>query len=37
MNGELGRALNIWITASKNELIARMDSDDIFLPSRCER
>lgn len=36
-NGGLGHALNIGIKASKNELIARMDSDDISLPDRCEK
>lgn len=35
-NGGLGHALNIGIKASKNELIARMDSDDISLSNRCE-
>lgn len=32
----LGNALNIGIKACKNELIARMDSDDFALPNRCE-
>lgn len=36
-NGGLGRALNVGIKASRNELIARMDSDDISLPERCEK
>ena len=36
-NGGLGRALNVGIKASRNELIARMDSDDISLPTRCEK
>ena len=36
-NGGLGHALNIGIKASRNELIARMDSDDISLPDRCEK
>lgn len=35
-NGGLGRALNHGIKASRNELIARMDSDDISKPERCE-
>lgn len=33
----LGLALNEGIKVSKNELIARMDSDDISLPTRCEK
>ena len=36
-NGGLGSALNIGIRACKNELVARMDSDDISYPDRCER
>lgn len=36
-NGGLGKALNIGLKQSKNELIARMDSDDISLPNRCEK
>ena len=36
-NGGLGNALNIGIHNCKNELIARMDSDDISRPDRCER
>lgn len=36
-NGGLGNALNIGIKRCKNELIARMDSDDISYPDRCER
>lgn len=32
----LGLALNEGIKACRNELIARMDSDDISLPQRCE-
>ena len=35
-NMGLGNALNIGIRYCKNELIARMDSDDISLPGRCE-
>ena len=33
----LGLALNEGIKKSKNELIARMDSDDISKPERCEK
>jgi len=33
----LGLALNEGIPFCKNELIARMDSDDISLPDRCEK
>lgn len=36
-NGGLGNALNIGIKYCKNELVARMDSDDISRPDRCER
>ena len=36
-NGGLGNALNIGIKQCKNELVARMDSDDISRPDRCER
>lgn len=36
-NVGLGMALNEGIKSAKNELIARMDSDDISLPSRCEK
>ena len=36
-NGGLGNALNIGIKQCKNELIARMDSDDISRPERCEK
>lgn len=35
-NQGLGYALNIAISHTKNELIARMDSDDISLPNRFE-
>ena len=35
-NGGLGNALNIGIKYCKNEWIARMDSDDISRPERCE-
>ena len=36
-NGGLGKALNEGIKHCKNELIARMDSDDIAYPDRCEK
>lgn len=36
-NGGLGNALNIGLKHCKNELIARMDSDDISRPDRCEK
>lgn len=36
-NGGLGNALNMGIKYCKNELVARMDSDDIAYPDRCER
>lgn len=36
-NVGLGAALNVGIKISKNELIARMDTDDISLPERCEK
>lgn len=36
-NGGLGKALNFGIGQCKNELIARMDSDDVSYPNRCER
>ena len=35
-NRGLGDALNIGLVACKNELIARMDSDDIAVENRCE-
>jgi len=35
-NHGLAYALNVGIEASRNELIARMDADDIALPERCE-
>lgn len=35
-NHGLAYALNVGIRASRNELIARMDADDISLPERCE-
>ncbi|MEE0956036.1 MAG: glycosyltransferase [Eubacterium sp.] len=36
-NKGLGTALNAGLTECKNELVARMDSDDISLPDRCEK
>lgn len=36
-NCGLGEALNIGIRECKNEIVARMDSDDIAFPDRCER
>lgn len=36
-NCGLGLALNEGLKVCKNELIARMDSDDISLPERCEK
>ena len=36
-NGGLGNALNKGINHCKNELVARMDSDDISRSDRCER
>jgi len=36
-NCGLGNAQNIGIKHCKNELVARMDSDDISRPDRCER
>ena len=36
-NVGLGLALNEGIKHCKNELLARMDSDDISLPIRCEK
>ena len=36
-NGGLANALNIGLKLCKNELVARMDSDDISYPDRCER
>ena len=35
-NNGLGKALNIGIQYCKNELVARMDSDDICRKNRCE-
>lgn len=36
-NGGLGNALNVGMKECRNELIARMDADDISLPKRCEK
>ena len=36
-NGGLGNALNEGIKHCKKELVARMDSDDIAYPDRCEK
>lgn len=36
-NGGLGSALNEGIMHCRNELIARMDSDDVAYPTRCEK
>lgn len=36
-NSGLGSALNEGIQHCKNELVARMDSDDIAYPDRCEK
>lgn len=36
-NVGLGRALNLGLKNCKNELVARMDTDDISKPERCEK
>ena len=36
-NYGLGHALQVGVSSCKNNLIARMDSDDISRPDRCER
>lgn len=36
-NGGLGRALDEGLKFCRNELVARMDADDISLPGRCEK
>lgn len=36
-NGGLGKALNFGIQQCKNDLVARMDSDDVSRSNRCER
>jgi glycosyltransferase involved in cell wall biosynthesis len=33
----LGLALNLGLTNCRNEIVARMDTDDISLPKRCEK
>lgn len=35
-NCGLGNALNVGLKLCKNQLVARMDSDDISVPNRCE-
>lgn len=36
-NKGLGNALNVGLEHCRNELVARMDADDISLPGRCEK
>lgn len=36
-NGGLGRALDTGLKECRNDLVARMDADDISLPGRCEK
>ena len=36
-NGGLGHALDMGLRCCRNELVARMDADDISLPERCEK
>lgn len=36
-NGGLGHALQVGVKECKNDIIARMDSDDISRPYRCEK
>ena len=36
-NGGLGHALQVGVKECRNDLIARMDSDDISRPYRCEK
>ena len=36
-NGGLGNALNIGLKEAKNELVARVDTDDICVPTRFEK
>lgn len=36
-NKGLGNALNVGLAHCRNELVARMDADDISLPQRCEK
>jgi glycosyltransferase involved in cell wall biosynthesis len=37
VNLGLGKALNLGLAHCRNELVARMDTDDIALPDRCEQ
>ena len=37
VNIGLGKALNLGLNACRNELVARMDTDDIAKPERCEK
>jgi len=37
VNIGLGKALNLGLNACRNELVARMDTDDIAKPKRCEK
>lgn len=37
VNIGLGKALNLGLSVCKNELVARMDTDDIAKPDRCEK
>lgn len=37
VNKGLGKALDAGLSLCKNDLVARMDSDDISLPTRCEK
>lgn len=36
-NSGLGHALNVGLMQCRNEIVARMDSDDISFPERCEK
>ena len=36
-NGGLGKALNKGLNVCKNDIVARMDSDDLSRPDRCEK
>ena len=36
-NVGLGKALNIGLTECRNEIVARMDTDDLSKPDRCEK
>lgn len=37
VNQGLGKALNTGLQVCRNELVARMDTDDVSLPMRCEK